>query len=68
MQDTNETPDFSKILDSSHENKWVAIAPDRTKVLAASQSLRELMRMITDPDAIFYRVLPRNATFAPANL
>ena len=58
--------DISFIIKGAHENKWVAIAPDYSRVLAAADSLRELMRSVTDPDVIFYRVLPLNVTFAPA--
>ena len=58
--------DLSAILDSSHENKWVAIAPDYSKVIAAAGTLRDLMRSVRTRDAIFHRVLPRDVNFAPA--
>jgi hypothetical protein len=61
--------DLSAILDTSHENKWVAIDWDYSKVLAAADTLRELIPMVgDDPDAIYYRVLPRDVTFAPTIL
>ena len=56
---------LSKILDASHENKWVAIAPDYSRVLAAASTLRDLMRSVSAKDAIFHRVLPRGVSFAP---
>lgn len=62
---TDTTPDFSAILDRSHENKWVALTADYSRVLAASASLGDLMGSISDPDAVFYRVLPREVSFAP---
>lgn len=58
--------DLAHILDASHENKWVAIAPDYRRVLAAADSLSQLMREVPDADVIFHRVLPRDASFVPA--
>ena len=56
---------LSELLDASHENKWVAIAPDYSRVLAVAATLRELMRAVTDPNVIFHCVLPRDVSFAP---
>ena len=56
---------LSRILDASHENKWVAIAPDYSRVLAAAENLRDLTRSVTDKNAIFHRVLPHDVSFAP---
>jgi hypothetical protein len=58
--------DLANILDASHENKWVAIAPDYRRVLAADENLSQLMREVADRDAIFHRVLPRDVSFVPA--
>ena len=58
--------DLSDIIDGSHENKWVAIAPDYSRVLGAADTLRILMTSIADKDAIYYRVLPHDVSFAPA--
>ncbi len=57
--------DLSEILNASHENKWVAIAPDYSRVLAAADILGKLMHSIKNSDAIFHRVLPRDVSFAP---
>jgi predicted RNase H-like HicB family nuclease len=57
---------LSSILDASHENKWVAIAPDYSRVIAASDTLRDLMRSVSDTAAVFFRVLPRDVSFAPS--
>ena len=64
--DTQDRSDaLSALLDASHENKWVALAPDYSRVLAVAATLRELMRTVTDPSAIFHRVLPHDVSFAP---
>ena len=56
--------DFSKILDKSHEKKWVALSPDRSKVLGSSFNLIELKNTISEKKAIYMKVLPRDASFA----
>jgi len=68
MTFTNDSTaiDLSRVLDKTHENKWVAIAPDYSRVIGSADSLRDLFRAVTNPNAIFHRVLPRDATFAPA--
>lgn len=58
--------DLAHILNASHENKWVAIAADYHRVVAASDSLARLMRDVPDQDVIFHRVLPRDVSFVPA--
>jgi hypothetical protein len=57
--------DLADILDSSHENKWVAITADYKRVLAASDNLTDLMRQMADKDVIFHRILPHDVSFAP---
>ncbi len=57
--------DLSEILNASHENKWVAIAPDYSRILAAADTLGKLMHSVKDNDAIYHRVLPRDVSFAP---
>jgi len=57
--------DLFDIIDASHENKWVAIAPDYSRVIDAADTLRALMTSIADRDAIYYRVLPHDVSFAP---
>ena len=67
MASTNDTRaiDLSRVLNPSHENKWVALTPDYSRVIGSADSLRELFRSVSDPSAILHRVLPRDATFAP---
>ena len=61
----NHSEALGALLDASHENNWVAIAPDYSRVLAVAATLDELMRTVTDSSAIFHRVLPRDVSFAP---
>ncbi len=58
--------DLSEIIDASHENKWVAIAPDYSRILGSADKLSELLSSVTDSEAIYHRVLPRDVSFAPA--
>lgn len=55
-----------RIINASHENKWVAIASDYSRVIAAADTLRELLRSVSDTAAVFYKVLPNDVSFAPA--
>ena len=57
--------DLSNIIDAAHENKWVAISPDYSRVIDASASLRDLMKAMADKDVILHRVLPHDVSFAP---
>ena len=67
MTDIQEkAADLLSHIEASHENKWVAIAPDYSRVLGAADTLRDLMRSIKATDAIFHRVLPQDVSFAPA--
>ena len=66
METNDHEMDLATLLNSSNENKWVAIAPDYSRVLAAANTLAELTRLITDPKAVFHRVLPHDVSFVPA--
>ena len=57
--------DLSDVLNASHENKWVALSQDYSRVLGVSERLADLMRSVTDVDAVFHRVLPHDVSFAP---
>jgi hypothetical protein len=63
--DTAPAIDLSRVLDESHENKWVALSPDYSAVLGVADSLSELMRTVTGEEAIYHRVLPHDVSFAP---
>ena len=63
--DLTQAIDLSRVLDASHENKWVALSPDYSHVLGVAERLPDLMHSVTDEDAVFHRVLPRDVSFAP---
>jgi hypothetical protein len=56
---------LSKVIDKTHENKWVAIAPDYSRVIVAADTLRDLLRSVSDPTAVLFKVLPFDVSFAP---
>ena len=56
---------LSGILNSSHENKWVALSSDYSQVLATADTISDLMHSIKNNDVIFHRVLPHDMSFAP---
>ncbi|MBI5139454.1 hypothetical protein HZA26_02495 [Candidatus Nomurabacteria bacterium] len=55
---------FTKILNKSHENKWVALSPDRYKVLGSSDNLVELKDKVNNRDAVYMKVQPSDISFA----
>jgi hypothetical protein len=67
QEDEPKTLDLSTLLDHTHENNWVAFAPDYSQVVAASESLTTLDKLVAAKNVVFYRVLPYSAIFAPAS-
>lgn len=63
--DEPRTIDLANILDASHENKWVAIASDYSRIVAAADTLPKLMQKVDGREVIFHRVLPHDVSFAP---
>jgi hypothetical protein len=51
QEDEPKTLDLSGLLDRSHENKWVAFAPDYSEVVAASESLITLDKLVCEDRA-----------------
>jgi hypothetical protein len=60
-----ESIDLSRALNHSHENKWVALSPDYSKVVAASDDLIKLDKAVAGRDVVYHRVLPTDVIFAP---
>jgi hypothetical protein len=60
-----ESIDLSRALNRSHENKWVALTPDYSEVVAASDDLVKLDKTVAGRDVVFHRVLPADVIFAP---
>ncbi len=56
--------DFTKILNKTHEGKWVALSPDQTNVLGCAATLAELRGKIKDPDAVFTKILSSDMEYA----
>lgn len=52
----------------SYVNKWVALSPDRTKVIASATDLKKLdikVKKIKIKDVIYHYVLPLDKSFSP---
>jgi hypothetical protein len=61
-----QTVDLTRLL-RPYENKWVAIAEDRSTVLAAADSFAELQRLTqgVQEKYIVLKVLPFDASYVP---
>lgn len=64
MSQHKEGRDLTKVLNKSHENKWVALNGDYTKVLGTSDDLLVLTKEITDKKAVYMKVPPADSIYA----
>lgn len=65
-----EIADLSKVF-KPYENKWVALSPDRKKVVASGETLRETAAKVDSKireKVAFSKVLPLGANLAPSIL
>ena len=66
---TVEAPNL-KLLEKSHENKWVAFSRDRKKLVGVGDTLQSLRQVLEDEkinrdEAVVMKVLPFNVIYAP---
>ncbi|OHA18983.1 MAG: hypothetical protein A3C08_00690 [Candidatus Taylorbacteria bacterium RIFCSPHIGHO2_02_FULL_47_18] len=54
-----------KVLNKTHENKWVAVSSDYKKVVAVDDTLRSLQQKVGEKESIIMRVLPSDVGYAP---
>lgn len=58
----------SKLL-IKYVNKWIALTPDRKKVLASAANIKELEKKVdkiqSKTDVIYHHVLPINGNYLP---
>jgi len=67
-RDVVEAPDLHRLIDTSHEGKWVAISSDHQRLIAANDDLISLEREVREKAAIFFRVLPSDLGYAPRTI
>ena len=65
MEEVVPAMELMGIIKPEHENKWVAIAPDHSHILAFDEDIRKLAKSVTDSKVIFHYVLPHNVGFIP---
>ena len=56
--------DLTKIIKKSHENKWVALSPDRSKVVDYSENLVTLREKVGNREVTYMKVLSSNVIHA----
>lgn len=64
MDYRKKNTDLTKVLNKSHENKWVALSLDQTKVLGVSEKLITLKTQIGDRKAVYMKVLSSDISYA----
>ena len=50
--------DLTRILTKEHEQKWVALSTDNTKVIAYDEDLLKLDKKVEGQDVVFMKVPP----------
>ena len=55
---------LDRILNKSHEKKWVALSPNRSKILGFSSNLVELKNEVNNKNAVYMKVLSSDTSFA----
>jgi hypothetical protein len=65
QEDEPKTLDLSTLLDHTHENKWVAFAPDYSQVVAASESLTTLDKLVAGKNVVFTGCFPTARSLLP---
>ena len=70
MEKFNKNNDFTTLL-TPYENKWVALSPDYTTVVASGETLKEAHANVPPGEretVIFHKVLPFDALYIPMTL
>jgi hypothetical protein len=67
---SSAAPDLATILEP-YENKWVALSPDYTHVVASGETLKDVHAKVPEGDCakvVFHKVLPFDALYIPSTL
>lgn len=54
------TLELGKIIKEEHENKWVALSKDKTKVVDFDENLVRLKHKVGDEKVVYMKVPPPN--------
>ena len=54
-----------RLFTKAHENKWVALSPDYTRILSVADTLNSLQEKVAEKDVVVMRVLPSDVGYAP---
>ena len=66
LEEYNDSMSSKMLVD--YANKWVALTPDRKKVIASARTVEVLdkkVQKLKNADAIYHRVLPSKGSMAP---
>ena len=60
---------LDKLFDETLNGKWVAIAPDYSRIVASADSLDAVIDQLSDEEGqevVFHRVLPHDVVYVPS--
>ena len=60
-----EAPNLRKLINTSHEGKWVAISADHERLIAANDDLLALEQAVRRQKVVLFKVMPSNVGYAP---
>lgn len=60
----NKNNDFTKVIKKIHENKWIALTPDHSKIVAYSTKLASLEKNIGNKKVVYMKVPNSGVKFA----
>lgn len=64
MQKDAKNYDFTKIIKPEHAGKWVALSPDRGKIVGFSESLEKLARELGTDEVVYMKVREQGISYA----
>ena len=56
--------DFTKIIRKIHENKWVALSSNRSKVVAYADTFANLSKVVGEKHVVYMKVPPLDTALA----
>jgi len=64
MENVVEAPDFTRLITEEHANKWIALTPDYSDILAVGDSLADVLAK-TGKEKVAVMQVPSRGGYAP---
>ncbi len=64
MKRNQRNYDFTQLLQPEHAGKWIALTPDRKKVIGFSEHLDELTRRLGTDNVVYMKAREQGVAYA----